>query len=96
MLNEAYRILKPGRTIILQVPFMWSVHEAPHDYFRYTCYGLQHVFRKAGFMDVRVEATTGFWVMWTLKFNYQSARLIRGPWPIRKLMSALMRPNLGH
>jgi len=91
MLNEAYRILKPGRTMILQVPFMWAVHEAPHDYYRYTCYGLQHMFSKAGFVDVKVEATTGFWAMWTLKFNYQSARLIRGPWPIQRLMSALMR-----
>lgn len=90
MLNEAYRILKPGGSMILQVPFMWWVHEAPHDYFRYTCYGLKYMFEKAGFANVEVLPQTGFWVMWALKFNYQSNRLIRGPWLIRKLISALM------
>jgi len=77
--------------MILQVPFMWWVHEAPHDYFRYTRYGLQYMFEKAGFTEVTVTPQTGFWVMWTLKFNYQSARLIRGPWPLRKAMAILIR-----
>jgi ubiquinone/menaquinone biosynthesis C-methylase UbiE len=91
MLNEAYRILKPGGTMVMQVPFMWWVHEAPFDFFRFTRYGLQYMFEKAGFGDVQVIPQTGFWVMWTLKFNYQSARLIRGPWPVRKLMVMLIR-----
>lgn len=90
MLNEAFRILKPDGAMVLQVPFMWWVHEAPYDYYRYTRYGLVYMFEKAGFVDVKVVATSGFWVMWTLKFNYQTTRLIRGPWPIRKLISILM------
>lgn len=39
-LNEAHRILKHDGGIVLQVPFMWWVHEAPFDYYRYTQYGL--------------------------------------------------------
>jgi len=91
MLNEACRILKPGGVMVMQVPFMWWVHEAPYDFYRFTRYGLQYMFQKAGFTDVKIFAQTGFWVMWTLKFNYQSTRLIRGPWPIRKLIAVLMR-----
>lgn len=90
MLKEACRILKPGGTMILQVPFMWWLHEAPYDYYRYTCYGLKYMFEKAGFTDVQVYPTTGFWVMWTLKFNYQSTRLIRGPLLVRKLIGVLV------
>jgi SAM-dependent methyltransferase len=90
-LNEAFRILKPEGTMILQVPFMWWVHEAPYDYYRYTRYGLQYMFSKAGFMDVEIFPQTGFWVMWTLKFNYQTARLVRGPWPVRELIGFIMR-----
>lgn len=90
-LNEAHRILKPGGTMVLQVPFMWWVHEAPHDYFRYTQYGLHYMFKKAGFENIEVHPQTGFWVMWTLKFNYQSSRLVRGPWPVKKLVALLLR-----
>ncbi len=89
-LNEAYRILKKGGSIILQVPFMWWVHEAPYDFYRYTRYGLQYMFEKAGFADICIYPMTGFWVMWTLKLNYQTLRLIRGPWPLRKTMTLLM------
>lgn len=91
MLNEAHRILKPGGPLILQVPFMWWVHEAPYDYYRYTCHGLKYMLDKAGFEEVQIYPMTGFWVMWSLKFNYQSIRLIRGRWLMRELMSVLMR-----
>lgn len=91
LLNEAYRILKQGGTIILQVPFMWQVHEAPYDYFRYTRYGLHYMFEKAGFQDIEVYPQTGFWVMWTLKFNYQTVRLVRGPWIVKKIVELPLR-----
>ncbi|MGV0983525.1 MAG: class I SAM-dependent methyltransferase [Limnohabitans sp.] len=90
-LGESHRILKRGGVMVLQVPFMWWVHEAPYDYYRYTQYGLRYMFEKAGFTDITVYPQTGFWVMWTLKFNYQTTRLIRGPWPVRKAMALLLR-----
>lgn len=90
-LSESHRILKQGGAMVLQVPFMWWVHEAPYDYYRYTRYGLHYLFEKAGFVDVHIYPQTGFWTMWTLKFNYQTTRLIRGPWPIRMTMAVLLR-----
>ncbi len=77
-LSEAYRILKSGGGIFITVPFMWHVHEAPHDYYRYTRYGLEYLFQKAGFANIRVLENTGFWQMWILKFNYYTARLSPG------------------
>lgn len=91
-LNEAHRILKPGGHMILQVPFMWHVHEAPYDFYRYTRYGLQYMFEKSGFVDIDVQPVTGFWVMWTLKFNYQAKRLVRGPRIARFLANLFLRP----
>ena len=90
-LREAHRILKGGGAIILQVPFMWRVHEAPIDFYRYTRFGLQYLFERAGFVDVQVYAQTGFWTMWTLKFNYQTLGLIKGPRLIRKMIAVLLR-----
>lgn len=90
-LNEAYRILKPNGSIILQVPFMWKVHEAPYDYFRFTKFGLKHLFQRAGFRDIQVIEQSGFWITWVLKLNYFTAGRVRGPWLIRKPLAVLAR-----
>ncbi len=92
MLNEAYRILKPGGAIVLQVPWQWWIHEAPYDFFRYTPYGLKYLFEKAGFVDLVVEPQSGFFTMCILKVNYFSQRFIRGPRPVRWAIKAVLVP----
>jgi SAM-dependent methyltransferase len=90
-LAEAHRILKPGGYLILQVPFMWKVHEAPYDYYRYTRHGLEYLLDKEGFEQIEVVEQTGFFVMLALKFNYFLLRLLRGPRIIRWPLTALAR-----
>lgn len=92
MLKEANRILKKGGVLILSMPFQWWVHEEPWDYQRFTRYGLEYQLKKAGFTDIVIEETTGFWLMWILKLNYQSMRLIRGPRIVKKTTKALLVP----
>ena len=38
--SEMSRLLKPGGKLILGVPFLYWIHEEPHDYYRYTKYRL--------------------------------------------------------
>ncbi len=85
-LNEANRILKSGGVMVLQVPWQWWVHEAPHDYFRYTEYGLKYLFETAQFKNVTVEPVSGFFSMLFVKLNYFTLRLIKGPRLIKKLL----------
>lgn len=92
MLNEAWRILKPGGAIVLQVPWQWWIHEAPYDFFRYTPYGLKYLFEKAGFVDIVVEPQSGFFTMWILKMNYFSLRFLLGPKPLQWLIEACLAP----
>jgi SAM-dependent methyltransferase len=92
MLAEAFRVLRRNGEITLSAPFQWWVHEAPWDFQRFTRFGLEHHLRKAGFTDVKIFPTTGFWSMWFLKLNYQSLRLIRGPRIARQAIRALLIP----
>lgn len=89
MIDEAFRILKSGGWIVLQVPWQWWVHEAPYDYFRYTPYGLEHLFERAGFVNIKVEPQAGFFTTIILKMNYFSLRFIRGPRLVRLLLRGI-------
>lgn len=53
-LAECHRIVRPGGTILLAVPFLMQVHPSPHDHFRYTGESLERMFREAGFTSVSV------------------------------------------
>ena len=54
-LAEIARTLAPGGALLVAAPHEWEVHQAPHDYFRYTRYGLAYLLEKAGF-EVRGDA----------------------------------------
>lgn len=78
--------------MILQVPWMWWIHEAPHDYFRYTPYGLKYMFEKAGYKDIHIQPTSGFFTMWFLKMNYFSLKWIKGSKIRRSFTRGLLIP----
>lgn len=92
MLSEAFRVLRAGGELTLSVPFQWWLHEEPWDYYRYTRDGLRYLLEKAGFMNVEVVSTTGFWSMWLLKLNHRTLRLLRDPTIVRAASRAVLIP----
>jgi SAM-dependent methyltransferase len=43
--DEMFRVLRPGGRLLLTTRFLFPIHDAPHDYFRFTCFGLRHLLR---------------------------------------------------
>lgn len=54
-LTEFLRVLRPGGHVVISTPLTWYLHETPHDYYRYTSYGLRHLLEKAGFVEVDIH-----------------------------------------
>lgn len=58
---EMARVLKPGGRLILTTVQDWEIHQHPNDFFRFTRYGLQYLFGRAG-LESQVDALGGlFW-----------------------------------
>jgi SAM-dependent methyltransferase len=59
VLGELWRCLKPGGVLIVTVPHISYLHGEPHDYFRYTKYGLDALLRGAHFEPLVIEESGG-------------------------------------
>jgi SAM-dependent methyltransferase len=56
-LSEIQRVLKVNGTLLLTVPFMWDEHEQPHDYARYSFFGLRYLLNVHGFTIIEHRKT---------------------------------------
>ena len=70
-LIEITRVLAHDGKLLLVVPHEWEVHQAPHDFFRYTRYGVRYLLEKAGLEAETIEPVGGY-------FRLMSRRLLNG------------------
>lgn len=71
VVGELARVLAPGGRVLFVVPLEWEVHQAPHDFFRYTRHGMQHLLAQAGLEVERLDPVGGY-------FRLMSRRLLNG------------------
>ena len=57
-LAEFLRILKPGGILLLSTRFVFPIHDAPGDYYRYTSYGLEHLCKDYDIIEIQPETGT--------------------------------------
>lgn len=70
-LAEIVRTLAPGGALLVVAPHEWEVHQPPHDYFRYTRYGLSYLLEQAGCKAIEIRPAGGY-------FRLLSRRLLNG------------------
>lgn len=58
--SEFARILKPGGRLYLTTNFLFPVHGAPYDFFRFTNFGLFSLSQAASFSDIQITSRGGF------------------------------------
>lgn len=58
-MQEFARVLKPCGHLLLSVPFIYPVHEVPHDYWRFTAHGLEAMCQTAGLTLLYIHPKSG-------------------------------------
>jgi len=77
-LRECFRVLVDGGVAIYSVPLFWQLHEEPRDFYRFTKYGLEYLFKKVGFELIEIRPLSGFWVTGGQMLAYYVDRLNKG------------------
>jgi hypothetical protein len=56
--NNIYKIINKGDFVLASVPFIFHIHDEPHDYFRFTKFGLKLLFQD--FTNVKIYERNGW------------------------------------
>jgi len=82
LLAEIHRVLRPGGTLLLTVPWSARRHHLPHDYHRFTAERLARLFEAAGFAGVSIRERGNDVAAIANKLIVLCIRLLRPrPWP---------------
>ena len=84
-LAEVYRVLKPGGTFFFTVPFLWPLHEVPHDAYRYTPFTLERMFNEVGFKKISIKSLGGYNSSLAVMIGLWVNRHLRNSWKKRML-----------
>jgi SAM-dependent methyltransferase len=60
ILREIRRVMRTEGRLFATVPFIWNLHEIPHDEYRYTPYSVERHLQNAGFRDIQIKALGGW------------------------------------
>lgn len=82
--NNALAGLKTGGQLVLTTPFLFPIHDRPHDYYRFTKYGLSWLLRD--YVDVEITPRNS----WAEALNVMFVRLIKEKNPVCRFFGPLI------
>ncbi len=83
VIAEMFRILRPGGVAIIHAPLLYVVHEAPHDYFRYTQFAIQRIAAETGFAIEELDPLGGKFLAWA----DLTGKILQGSTPLGALFT---------
>jgi SAM-dependent methyltransferase len=69
VIGELGRVLKPGGTGLISVPFFYNLHMEPHDYFRFTPYGIKRMLERNGLLVREIRSQGGIGTLLVQMFH---------------------------
>ena len=88
VLRELRRVLKPGARIWASCPLFYEEHEQPFDFYRYTQFGLAHLFEQAGYGEIEIEWLEGYMATVSYELDVAARALPPRARPLRTLLRA--------
>jgi len=93
--RELLRVTRSGGLMYLTAPMSWGLHYEPHDYFRFTMYGLSSMLEREGFRVLEIRQIGGVFVMsWARTSDVLITLLYRIGFPLKYLVGNKMRISI--
>jgi SAM-dependent methyltransferase len=68
VVDEIWRILRPGGAVYAETPFMQQVHEGPYDFTRFTESGHRYLFRRFSLLRSGTSGGPGTQLAWSIDY----------------------------
>ena len=88
VIQELYRTLKPGGEVFVVAAHVRRQHQKPYDFFRFTEFGLEYLFKKAGFAKMEITASNG-WAVTLTSYAYFFERSIPMPRMVERFFDSI-------
>ena len=94
-IGELHRVSRPGALLYLTAPMSWGLHYEPHDYFRYTKFGLASILERGGFRVLEMHQVGGVFTMtWARISDTTVTLLYRAGFPLKYIVGNRWRVSL--
>lgn len=90
LISEIHRVMKPGSTCAISVPFMWPEHEMPYDFRRYNLNGIRQLCETNGLTVNEQRKLVPGVVSILILFSFKALRFFPNNYKVLRVLTSLV------